>query len=260
MIFQQIRGATIKVTFAGKTFLIDPWLADKGAFPPVPSPYNDQRNPLVGLPLPIEKIIDADAVIVTHMHHFDHFDEAARKALPKDRPIFTQSDKEVGDMRDLGFSNVTALRDDGLEFEGVTLYRTDGEHGQGEAAERNYEQMGLPGEASGVVFSQSGEPTVYVAGDTIWSAGVEEAITKHQPAVIILNVAQAAFQDGTPILIGTDGLHQASQAAPKAVIIASHLDAVNHARLTRDDIRKFVAEHDLSSRVRVPQDGETYSF
>ena len=29
MNFQQIRSATIKITYAGKTFLIDPWLAPR---------------------------------------------------------------------------------------------------------------------------------------------------------------------------------------------------------------------------------------
>ena len=29
MKFQQIRSATIKITYAGKTFLIDPWLAPR---------------------------------------------------------------------------------------------------------------------------------------------------------------------------------------------------------------------------------------
>ena len=32
----QIRNATIIVQYAGKKFLIDPMLADKGAYPPFP--------------------------------------------------------------------------------------------------------------------------------------------------------------------------------------------------------------------------------
>ena len=30
MNIQQIRNATLRITYAGKTFLIDPWLAGKG--------------------------------------------------------------------------------------------------------------------------------------------------------------------------------------------------------------------------------------
>lgn len=260
MIFQQIRSATIKITYGGKRFLIDPWLADKGAFPPVSSPFNESRNPLVDLPLPIAEIIDVDAVIVTHMHHFDHFDEEAQKVLPKTQPVFTQNEKEAKEIRGLGFQNVTALRDDGITFEGVTLFRTDAEHGQGEASKRNYEAMRIPEEASGIVFARPNEPTVYVAGDTVWSDKVKRAIERHRPDIIILNAAEATFYDGTPILMGTDGVYEVSLAAPKAVIIASHMDTVNHARLTRADLKKFIAEKGLASQMRIPLDGESYTF
>ena len=36
MTFKQIRSATAVLTFGGVRFLIDPWFADKGAFPPIP--------------------------------------------------------------------------------------------------------------------------------------------------------------------------------------------------------------------------------
>ena len=42
---QQIRNATIKVEYAGTTFLIDPMLAGKGAYPGFEGTYNSQlRN------------------------------------------------------------------------------------------------------------------------------------------------------------------------------------------------------------------------
>ena len=79
-----IRNATIIVEYAGKKFLIDPMLAEKGAYPPFPnSPRQDQHNPLVSLPTSIEDMINVDAVIVTHLH-YDHWDEAEKEALPKD--------------------------------------------------------------------------------------------------------------------------------------------------------------------------------
>jgi hypothetical protein len=49
MKFQQVRSVTI-ITYGGKKFLIYPWLADKGTFQPVPSPYNENSNPFVALP------------------------------------------------------------------------------------------------------------------------------------------------------------------------------------------------------------------
>ena len=65
--FQQIRNATIKVEYAGTTFLVDPMLAPKGAYPGFDGTYNSQlRNPLVDLPMSISKVTRADAIVVTH--------------------------------------------------------------------------------------------------------------------------------------------------------------------------------------------------
>ena len=38
MNIHHIRNATIVVEYAGKKFLIDPMLAEKGAYPPMPNP------------------------------------------------------------------------------------------------------------------------------------------------------------------------------------------------------------------------------
>ena len=260
MIFQQIRNATSIITFAGKKFLLDPFLADRGALPPVPSPHNESPNPLVPLPLPIEAIVAVDAVVVTHMHHFDHFDEAARKAVARDMPVFVQNEKEASDMRALGFTAVAAITETGVGFGGITLHRTDALHGQGEAAARNYRERGIPAETCGVVFAAPGEKTLYAAGDTVWYAGVRAALDRYRPDVVVLNAADARFHDETPILMGADGLYEVAMAAPQATIIAGHLDAVNHARLGRAGLREFVKARGLSERVRIPEDGEVCTF
>src|SRR5690606_42123534 len=94
MNLHHIRNATLVVEYAGKTFLVDPFLAEKGAYPPFPnSARQDQKNPLVGLPVSIEEIIDADAVIVTHLH-LDHWDDTAKEALPKEIKLFTQNEED----------------------------------------------------------------------------------------------------------------------------------------------------------------------
>ncbi|MFV0436828.1 MAG: MBL fold metallo-hydrolase [Desulfopila sp.] len=260
MKFQQIRGATAIVTYGGKTFLLDPFFAEKASTPSIPSPYNTSLNPLVALPVSVEELVSVDAVIVTHMHHFDHFDEAARDAIPKDKPIFTQNEGEAEDMRKLGFKNVTSLRASGVSSGEITLFRTDAAHGQGEAAAKNYKAIGLPAEASGVVFKHPNEKTLYIAGDTVWYEGVKDAIDRYEPGVIVLNAALAAFFDETPILMGTEGLYEVTRVAPTAAIIASHLDAVNHARLGRKEMRQFVDEKKLVARVYIPEDGKTLSF
>lgn len=256
MQFQQIRGATSIVTFGGSRFLVDPFFAPRGACPPVPSPYNDLANPLVELPLPVESIIAVDAVIVTHMHHFDHFDALAAQALPREMPVFVQSGKEAEDMRALGFRHVTPLAAQGVRFGEVELYRTEALHGDGVTAAYYYRKFNLPAEACGFVLRAPGEKVFYAAGDTLWFDGVQRAITTHRPQVIALNAANAQMYDGTPILMGVDGVREVAQAAPEAVLIATHMDAVNHARLNRADLRAFAAAEGLEQRLLIPVDGE----
>ena len=50
----------------------------------------------------------------------------------------------------------------------------------------------------------------------------------------------------------TQGLHR--------IIVASHLEAVNHCVMSRAPLRDFVAERGLSARMRVPKDGGVCEF
>lgn len=256
MKFKQVPGATSIITFFGKKFLIDPFFAPKGATPPVPSRYNHSNNPLVELPIPVDEIIDVDAVVVSHMHHFDHFDKWAQKAIPKNTPMFTQSLEEAEDMRGLGFTNVTALKDEGVEFEGVFLHRVEALHGHGIRSDIYYDELGLPSEVSGVMLTAPAEKTLYIAGDTIWYEGVKKNIERYHPEIIAINAANAQFYDGTPLLMGLDGLYEVAKAAPQATIVATHMDTVNHARVTRADLKTFVSEKEIAHRVYIPEDGE----
>ncbi len=57
------------------------------------------------------------------------------------------------------------------------------------------------------------------------------------------------------MIMNLSDVEKAFQAAPQAIVIASHLNSVNHALLTRKDIIEFANEKDLSG-IRVLEDGE----
>ncbi len=57
-----------------------------------------------------------------------------------------------------------------------------------------------------------------------------------------------------------DDVYKVHHAAPNATIIASHMEAVNHWTLSRDELKNFVEEQGFASKVLVPEDGESYSF
>lgn len=255
---QQIRNATLKVEYAGTTFLIDPMLAKKGAYPGFEGTYNSHlRNPLVDLPLPLEEVMKADAIIVTHTH-LDHWDEVARQRLPKGMPIFVQDEKDAISIRQDGFTDVRVLTESTV-FNGTRLSKTGGQHGDDKTMAVAGE---LLGSVSGVVFQRPGHKTVYVAGDTVWNRHVEDALQQYKPDVIILNTGYARIQglEGS-IIMGKEDLLRAHQAAPKAMVIGTHMEAVNHGMQTRKELRDFIAEKGMDAqRVRVPADGEIYHF
>ncbi|MDR9800823.1 MBL fold metallo-hydrolase [Bacillus paralicheniformis] len=253
MNIQQIRNATLIVEYAGKKFLIDPMLAEKGAYPPFPNaPRQDQNNPLVELPTSVDNIINKiDAVIVTHLH-YDHWDEAAKEVLPKDIKLFSQNEDDAKEIRNAGFENVEVLTKDTV-FEGIHLIKTKGEHGRGEV-------LKLAGLVCGIVFKHESEKTLYVAGDTVWYEGVQEEIDTHQPEIIVVNGGDNQFYEGGSLIMGKEDIYETHKAAPNAKIIVSHMEAVNHWGLSKEELKSFIHEKGISSHVLVPEDGESYSF
>ena len=208
--FTQIRSAATKVEYAGTTFLIDPMLASKGAYPAFPGTVNSQlRNPLVDLPMPLSDAIRADAVIVTHAQHYDHWDETARRSLPRDIPIFVQSDEDAESIRKDGFTDVRVLGTR-VDFRGTLLSRTDGQHGSDAMVAGRGKRLGA---VSGVVFERPGYKTVYVAGDTTWNRYVEAAISRYHPDVMVLNACYGRLEgyDGS-FIMGKEDLYRACQA------------------------------------------------
>lgn len=257
---QQIRNATVKVTYADTTFLIDPMLSKKGTYPGFEGTYRSElRNPLVDLPMSVEAVLDGiDAVIVTHTH-LDHWDDAAQELLPKDIPLYTQHQADADMIRSQGFTDVRVLSYK-AEFGGVTLSKTGGQHGTDE-------MYALPevatflGDAMGVVFQAPGHKTLYLVGDTIWRDEVDQALADYQPQVIVLNAGYALLNgfDGS-IIMGQDDVLRAVQAAPEATIVATHMDAINHMALSRDALKSYVEEHSIQDQVEIPEDGASIDF
>jgi L-ascorbate metabolism protein UlaG (beta-lactamase superfamily) len=253
MNIQQIRNATLVVQYAGKKFLIDPFLADKGTYPPFPNSLRqDQFNPLVSLPLSIDQIIKGvDAVIVTHLH-LDHWDDTAKEVLAKDIKMFVQNEDDATVVRNAGFQNVEVLQENTV-FEGIKLTKTKGEHGRGEILKH-------AGLVCGVVFKHANEKTLYVAGDTVWYEAIQEVIETHKPEIIVVNGGDNQFLQGGSLVMGKDDIYEVYKAAPNTKIISVHMEAVNHWTLSREELKSFINEKGISSNVLVPDDGESYSF
>lgn len=254
---KQIRNATLSIEYAGARFLVDPMLSEKGGWPGFEGTMNsEQANPTVDLPVPVAELLDVDAVIVSHTHP-DHWDDAAKAVIPRDIVHFAQNDQDAQLIRDAGFRDVRVLGT-ATQFEGITLVKAPGQHGRGHVLEGMLGE--LLGKVCGIVFEHPGERTLYLAGDTVWYEGVAETLKKYDPDVVVLNSGDAKLLTSDSIIMGKQDLFEVCAAAPRATIIASHMEAVNHATLTRAELRAFVAEKGLRDRVRIPADGESYDF
>jgi L-ascorbate metabolism protein UlaG (beta-lactamase superfamily) len=201
------------------------------------------------LPIPADDLLTrVDAVLVSHLH-LDHFDDAAAKLLPKHLPVICQP----RDRKRLQARGLTELHPVDRPIQGLEIIRTSGKHG-----------TGLIGWAMGHVFGfilrAPGEPSLYIAGDTIWCADVQDALQTHRPEVIVLNAGGAQFRLGAPITMTGADIAQVCSTAPEAQVIAVHMETVNHCLQTRADLRTDLERRGALHRVHIPADGETLTF
>jgi L-ascorbate metabolism protein UlaG (beta-lactamase superfamily) len=241
-----IRHATVLVELGGRRLLVDPMLDPAGARPPVANTANDRRNPLVELPGPAEEVAsEADALLVTHLHA-DHLDETAVRLLAGSSPVLSQPEDALT-LRECGFTDVRPV-EDALEWRGVHVARTPACHGTGKIGE-------AMAPASGYVLRAAGEPSIYLAGDTVWCDEVRATLDVQRPDVIVVNAGGARFTEGDPIVMTADDVVALTRHTPGTPVVAVHLDAINHCLESRDELRARLRAEGLEDRVSVPEDG-----
>ena len=191
MKFQQIRSATIKITYAGRTFLIDPWLAPRftsGCLAMIPmmcamNRGGDPRKkyvfdecstweavntkhkwlpcPLHSLPMSVREVNEGvDAYICTHVH-LDHIGLApngkACQGLDRKRPIYAINRQDADYLEFSGMKDVRVV-EDRITWGDAEIIKVNAVHG-----------TKVPCcDAAGFIFRSPNEKTLYVCGDTVW--------------------------------------------------------------------------------------------
>ena len=230
-----VRHATLLVELKDRRILVEPMLDPVGARPPVEDSPSPRPNPLVPLPMPPEEVVEGlDAVVVTHLHQ-DHFDQTGARLLPRDVPVFCQPE-DAESLRARGLDARPVDRE--LVWEGLRIARTGGRHGSDEATVRELAPV------SGFVLDG-----LYIAGDTVWCAEVEEALERHRPRVAVVNGSGARFVRGGPLVMTAAQVREVVERVPTVVVV--HLEAIDHCLEARAEIRADVPE------ALVPEDGET---
>jgi L-ascorbate metabolism protein UlaG (beta-lactamase superfamily) len=248
MEIQLVRSATMRIGYAGYLIVTDPYLAAKHTRPTY---AGKSMNPTSDLPCtPEEAVAGADAAILSHLHS-DHFDAEGQRVLPRGLPVVCQPCDEAT-LTEKGFTKLLPAADT-VTWGGVTITRVPGMHGTGAVLQ-------AMGEASGFVLKAHGEPTLYWAGDTILSDGVREAITRFKPDVVVTHSCGAAWK-GTPILIGAEETVEVCRLTPRGKVVAVHMDSVDHATVTRSELRAYADTHGVApNRLLIPKDLEKTTF
>ena len=250
MRLQLIRNATLILHYGGHRILIDPFFAPARTLPSYIGGGDD--NPLVDLPIPPENIVrGVEMTLISHLHT-DHFDKVGAQSLPPEMDILCQPENDLK-IRGRGFENVTAIEKT-HQWQNIHITRIDGRHGSGEVET-------LMQKVSGFVFEAEGEPTLYWAGDTVLCDYVYAALDQHQPQVIVTHSCGAKWSDseGNRVLIVMDAEQtvEVCRRAPNATVIATHMETLDHATVTREDLRERAFQANIrAAQLRIPIDGE----
>ena len=259
MKIQFIRHATALIVMENKKILVDPMLGDIGTESPYPLTANRIKNPLI--PLPVEKdslLKDIDAVLLTH-YHPDHFDKEAENTLPKDMLIFCQPGDDVM-LKGKGFTNVQVV-DNKAELGEISITRFPVNHGEGIWQEPMGKSSSFYIEnMENIKNIETKKESLFITGDAIFDELLENALKETQANLIVANAGAAQFIIGKPITLISEALKSITQLLPDTRIIAVHMDAINHCRLTKDKLKKYIAEENLAKNIDVPNEGDVLSF
>lgn len=253
MKIQQIRNATIILELDDKRILVDPMLAGKGTLPSLRLFSSRQRNPTVELPASAEQALDSVThCLITHCQkgHFDHLDRAAIKWLvSRNIPVIcTPHDAAYLARRKLNVQPLAEGHSDPVAFLGGRIRTVRCTHGGGLVGRMMEHGVGY-------LIEYPGEPSIYLAGDTVLTKTVREFVIQHQPQVSVIPAGGARFDVGGDIIMGlADVLEFATLS--EGTVVANHLEAINHCPVTRQELRQAAIETGVAHRLLIPADGQ----
>lgn len=256
MRIHHLRSATFVLEAAGERVLVDPMLGAKGTVAPpfAVIRHRPRRNPTIDLPANSKALLEGvSAGLVTHCRrgHLDHLDRAGRALLSDSGlPVFCNA-RDASYLRKRGLRAEPVRSDEKRDFLGGSITAFPAVHGYGLMAK-------LMGPGVGYLIELPGEPTIYVSGDTVLTDEVRRVLVERRPDVAVMAAGSAGFDVGRPILMPLEEQLEFARLAP-GIVIANHLEAMNHCPTTRADLRAAFAAAGLAERVLIPADGETLS-
>lgn len=251
-----LRNATIvlelKTPEGPAVVLVDPMLSAPGQLPPLKYFTRERRrNPLVPLPPVADEVLGrVTHALITHCQrgHFDHLDSAGLRWLrERQLPVLcTPHDADHLSKRGLR----TVVLESTLLGGRLTLVPCV--HGEGLVG--RFMEHG-----TGYFLEFPGEPSLYLAGDTVLTPQVRAFVEQRQPEVMVLPAGGARLDLGGHIIMDEDEVLELARSA-SGVVIANHLEALDHCGGSRASLRSKADAAGLGERIRIPLDGQTLAF
>lgn len=251
----QLRNATLIVQLGAHHILVDPMLAPRHALPPLRL-FDGvrERNPVVDLPAHAEQRLEqVTHALITHCQkgHFDHLDRAG-KAWLRERQlpvICTPHDAPYLRQRGLNAQPLAPGHEQAQPLLGGQIRTLRCTHGHGLVGR-------LMEHGVGYFLELPGEPSLYLAGDTVLTPAVREFVQRHQPDVCVVPAGGAQFDLGGEIIMGTADVLDFTRLA-KGLVVANHLEALSHCPTRRAELVQAAEAAGLGAHLCVPADGDT---
>lgn len=252
MVIHQIRNATVVIEAAGQRILLDPMLGPPGSLPPYSVfRFRARKNPLKDLPPNVGALTEnLTAGLITHTHFnmdCDHLDAEGARRL-RGLPVYCLAADARG-LRKRGLAARPLQTGKTSEFLGGTITAVPASHG-------GCVMSKLMGPGAGYVIRLPDEPSLYIAGDTILTEVVREALSSERPDVCLLPCGSAQLDFGGPILMPLEEIIDFVRLAPGRVV-CNHLECLNHCPTTRENLRAALRGAGLDQRAVIPDDGES---
>lgn len=257
----QLRNATIVLEFtvqsAPVALLVDPMLSRQGGLPTLRYLGGTRRrNPIVELPEGADAVLGrVTHALITHCQrgHFDHLDRSGKQFLRgRGTPVLCMP-------RDADYLATRGLVALPLVGTGRQPFLGSGHitpiaclHGRGWVGR-------LMEHGHGYLIEMPGEPSVYIAGDTVLTPEVRDCLTRLRPELAVLPAGGARFDLGGEILMDGKDMIEACTLAP-GMVVANHLEALDHCPTTRSGLAALAADAGVQERLWIPEDGESRVF
>ena len=257
MKIQQIRNATIILELGPYRVLVDPMLAGKGTLPSLRVFSARQRNPIVDLPDSTESALNTVThCLITHCQkgHFDHLDRAAVSWLRAYQVpvICTPHDAPYLADRRLNVLPLPENHGEPVAFLDGTIQTVRCTHGRGLVGRMMEHGVGY-------LIKMPGEPSLYLAGDTILTAEIRDFVRQHQPRVSVVPAGGARFDVGDDIIMGLADVIEFVELST-GTVVANHLESINHCPVTREELRQAAIHANVQDRLLIPADGQVLAL